>query len=267
MRAIIILSFLAVSVYSQAINPSNCGTRPLKPNKVVGGGATVPGDHAWQVAMLWNGSFRCGGSLINDRWILTAAHCVASLTNAAGHVFIVGAHNRVNGEAWTVRIAADTVIRHPSYNSANFRNDVALYRLSSAVTYRNEILPVCIPNNPENYDDRLSYATGWGTMSNGALATVKQEVDLKITTDAACTAFYGTSYDAATMICAGIIGDGKDTCQGDSGGPLVVQHNSDGKWYKVGVTSWGRGCGDIGVYARTSTYASWIEQQINGVLF
>lgn len=79
MRAVIILSLLAVSVYSQAINPSNCGGRPLKPNKVVGGTTTVAGDHAWQVAMLWNNSFRCGGSLVNDRWILTAAHCVASL--------------------------------------------------------------------------------------------------------------------------------------------------------------------------------------------
>jgi trypsin len=96
-------------------------------------------------------------------------------------------------------------------------------------------------------------------MSSGSLATVKQEVDLKIV-EAECAAYYGSSYDPATMICAGIVGDGKDTCQGDSGGPYIVEEN--GRAELVGITSWGRGCGDIGVCARTSSYHAWIRDWI-----
>lgn len=83
-----------------------------------------------------------------------------------------------------------------------------------------------------------------------------------VQTDAACSAFYGTAYDPATMICAGVVGDGKDICKTDSGSPLVIQH-SDRKWYEIGIASFGKECGDISVYARTSVYASWIQQQIN----
>lgn len=98
-------------------------------------------------------------------------------------------------------------------------------------------------------------------MSAGGLANIMQVVDLCITTHADCAAFYGTTtFSPEHMICAGTRGDGKDTCQGDSGGPLVIRdQNAPGKFIHVGITSWGRGCGDIGVYAKTASVRNWID--------
>ena len=58
------------------LNPSNCGRRPLKQLKIVGGNQTIVGDWGWQVALYYNGFFSCGGSIINSQWVITAAHCV-----------------------------------------------------------------------------------------------------------------------------------------------------------------------------------------------
>lgn len=252
------LCLLVSSVMS--FNQPGCGRRPFKKDKVVGGKETAVGDHGWLVGFLYLNSFRCGGSVVNDRFIVTAAHCLPSTTAVTGIVFLVGAHNRINNEAWSVRVSPDRVIRHPNYNSLNFRNDIALYRLATRLTLTDYIVPICIPNGNDDFTNEISWAAGWGTMSSGGLATVKQEVDLKIV-EAECVAYYGTSYDKATMICAGTVGDGKDTCQGDSGGPYIVEKNNN-KAELVGITSWGRGCGDIGVCARTSTYFAWIRDWI-----
>lgn len=258
--SIIALTLCLVSCALAQINGPECGRRPFKPNKVVGGKETAVGDHGWLVGFLYLNSFRCGGSVINNKWVVTAAHCLPSTTAVTGIVFIFGAHNRINNEAWSVRLSPDFVRRHESYNSANFRNDIALYRFATPIPLSEYIVPVCVADGSVNFVNQISWAAGWGTMSNGALATVKQEVDLKIV-EAECVAYYGSTYDAATMICAGTVGDGKDTCQGDSGGPYIVEVN--GRAQLVGITSWGRGCGDIGVCARASTYHGWIIGVIN----
>lgn len=253
--------FVATQAHMDAgrINMDTCGRRPAgAPERVVGGMTTQVGDHNWLVGFYYLGSFRCGGSLITNQWVLTAAHCFPSITGTANIVFYVGAHSRTGTEAWVVRPTVNLAVRHPSYNSANFRNDIGLYRLSVAVAFNENVGTVCIPDGSVSYVNVFCWAAGWGTMSNGQLATVKQHVNLKIV-EAECVAYYGTQYDPVTMICAGIVGDGKDTCQGDSGGPYTVKQ-ADGRYYKVGITSWGRGCGDIGVCARTSTYYAWIQQ-------
>ena len=105
---------------------------------------------------------------------------------------------------------------------------------------------------------KISYASGWGTLRSGAstLPNRLNHVDLKIV--APPTGGYGNSYDPVTMMLSGEPGDGKDTCQGDSGGPLVIKENN--KFIQVGIVSWGRGCGDVGVYTRVSNYIDWIKK-------
>jgi secreted trypsin-like serine protease len=85
------------------------------------------------------------------------------------------------------------------------------------------------------------------------------EVEMPFLTDARCKQKYPT-VNTVVAVCAGEDGQNKDTCQGDSGGPLVVK--SQGKWQLAGITSWGYGCGDGGVYTRTSNYYNWIDAQI-----
>ena len=106
MRVLIFLAFLFVSINarvlddSKSINVDGCGRRPFEPEKasltsrIVNGQIAAVGDWGWQVAMLYNGKFYCGGSLINSQWILTAAHCVERNTNPSGYSFLIGAHNR-----------------------------------------------------------------------------------------------------------------------------------------------------------------------------
>jgi trypsin len=80
------------------------------------------------------------------------------------------------------------------------------------------------------------------------------EVDMPLLSDAGCKIKYGLP-NTSSQICAGVAGDNKDTCQGDSGGPLVAK-GTDGRWFNVGITSYGYGCSDGGVYTRVNFHIS-----------
>ena len=122
-------------------------------------------------------------------------------------------------------------------------------------------MPVCIDDGSINYENKESWATGWGALVEGGSASRKlYQVKLPILTKARCVQKYRQS-NQTVEVCAGD-NAGIDTCQGDSGGPLVVRNPVDGKWYNHGVTSYGYGCGDGGVYARTGAFKDWIAETI-----
>jgi len=141
------------------------------------------------------------------------------------------------------------------------QNDIALFRISTPAVYTDYILPACILTPGEALAGKQSIATGWGTTSSGgSVANGQREVSMPVLTDVRCKERFGGTNDMLnplTQVCAGEESQGKDTCQGDSGGPLVVKEN--GLWYLFGLTSWGYGCGDGGVYTRVSAFRSWIE--------
>lgn len=105
----------------------------------------------------------------------------------------------------------------------------------------------------------------WGsTTSIGNPVQILHEVQTLITNQAHIQAQYGSLYNPTTMLGAAYIGDGVDTCQGDSGGPLSVDKNDSPNMNNlevVGISSWGFGCGNTGIYTRVSTYYRWIQQQ------
>ena len=136
-----------------------------------------PGDWAWQVAMNYNGGFTCGGSVLNSEWIITAAHCVYGRTTASLYSFDIGLHDRLAPEVWAVNRRVSKVIVHPSYNPTYWRNDIALMKLSAPITYSNYILPVCIPSESTSMVDKVSIATGWGSLrAGGAISRYLMEV-------------------------------------------------------------------------------------------
>jgi len=147
------------------------------------------------------------------------------------------------------------VLRYPLYNEVTNTNDVAVITVDRDLPYK--ALPYASATDTGLYTAGTSSTIlGWGvTEEDGDVSDILQKATVPIVSDAKCAAAYGTSFDAATMVCAGYDQGGTDTCQGDSGGPLVVA----GKL--AGITSWGEGCarpGKYGVYTRVSAVSSFI---------
>jgi len=219
------------------------------------------GDWGWQVLMNYNGRIMCGGSLINSRWVISAAHCTIGRTNPSPYDIIIGSHDRVSMEWHAVSVKVSLVINHVSYNAQTMANDISLLKLATKVTYTDYILPACLADGTVNFAGTQAMATGWGsTSSGGSVANKLMEVSVLFLTDERCKAKY-TTVDVKTAVCAGDNHIYADTCQGDSGGPLVNQVGS--VWHLTGLTSWGYGCGSGGVYTRVSAYVSWVQQQIS----
>ncbi|XP_037792748.1 trypsin-1-like [Penaeus monodon] len=256
-----------------AVNPTTkppttgaCQCGVANPTRIVGGEEVQPAHkYPWQIGLKYKGGngYWCGGAVINDRYILTAAHCLfdsdGNQESAEGLVVGVGDHlmsSTSDDVAATELISVEKVILHPQYNKQTFDNDIALLKLSKVLTFSTEVRPVCLPeNDSKTYAGAEGIASGWGTLSSGGSQPNQlMEVTVPIL-DPSC---WGQSV-TERMLCAGYPKGGKDTCQGDSGGPLCVVEGN--RYYEVGVTSHGSGCADAnspGVYSRVSKFLSWI---------
>jgi len=238
---------------------------------IVGGQPANPGEWPWQV-FVHAGPYMCGGSLIHQHWVVTAAHCVL---DDQDNVFApteikvtLGEHNRSKLEGTEQKIQITQVIPHPAYDSKINDNDIALLQLAMPAILNSAVGIVSPVVSPA--DDALGAAgvqavvTGWGTTAEGGSTSAELlEVTVPIVSNGQCDLSYGIITD--NMICAGYREGGKDSCQGDSGGPLVVP-TSDNQWALAGIVSFGYGCGRAkfyGVYTRVSRYNTWIEQHIN----
>ena len=237
---------------------------PIRPY-IVGGEESVPGSRPWMVS-LQRGSHFCGGTLIKNDWVLTAAHCVDG-SSTSGLRAVVGRHDLNTSSGQSLAVAQ--IIVHPNYNDNTSDNDIALLKLSSPTTLNPTLMQLpdeALMNEAAAPGDMVLTA-GWGTTSEGgSLASRLREVSVPVVSNTTCNA--PSSYNGsitANMICAGFAAGGKDSCQGDSGGPLMFTYA--GTDYQAGVVSFGDGCArpnKYGVYSRVVNYVSWINQQING---
>jgi len=256
--------------------------------KVVGG-ATVPISYApWQVALLdisrtgrgdWDKQF-CGGSVISQNWILTAAHCLGGGVSV-GNLRVLSGQAVLNTKRLSSNLATvKSIVIHGSYNSVTNVNDIALIQLTNPLSLRpGSVELIRIPSS-KPLPASAGRISGWGyTWPNDGnspgvpvLGQVAYPSELmggavSILSDATCLGALGSEFDQASMLCAqgGINNQGIviDTCYGDSGGPLAVINS--GNWFLAGVTSWGIGCGwtTPGVYTNVSNYKLWIEAKIS----
>ncbi|XP_037084290.1 trypsin-1-like [Pollicipes pollicipes] len=239
-----------------------CGV-PNRGTRVVGGRPSRINEYPWAVALTYRGRFYCGGSLINDRYVLTAAHCINGLNHNRVEVTL-GEHDRnLPFEAITRKIKVLWWLKHPEFNPKTFNNDIALVRMKESVSFSRIMRPVCLPRPGYNYTGEKVTVVGWGrTSEGGSTANLLQEVLLPVFSNAECRALkYDAEEITSNMMCAGYTQGKIDACQGDSGGPMHWQAK-DGKTNIIGIVSWGQGCGRPGlpgVYTRVSNYLDWIE--------
>ncbi|KAF2885626.1 hypothetical protein ILUMI_20568 [Ignelater luminosus] len=238
--------------------------------RIVGGHNADLGEWPW-IAGLFNGGRQfCGGSLIDDIHILSAAHCVAHMSSwdVARLTVRLGDHNiRTNTEVQHIEKRVKRVVRHRGFDSRTLYNDVAILTLESPIQFTQQVRPICLPpGNGESYAGKAATVIGWGSLrESGPQPAVLQEVSIPIWSNNDCRLKYGGAAPGGIvehMLCAGQAS--RDSCSGDSGGPLMV---NTGRWTQVGIVSWGIGCGKgqyPGVYTRVQTFLPWIQKNLKG---
>ncbi|KAF4524044.1 hypothetical protein B566_EDAN018120 [Ephemera danica] len=237
--------------------------------KIVGGHATKVNQYPWMAMLSYDNRFYCGGTLINTRFVLTAAHCVDGFTARRIQIRLLEHDRNSASETRVITRGVRTATVHPRYNQNTFNNDIALLRLDQDVPFNGDIQPACLPEKGKRYTGEEGIVTGWGKVGESKpVSPVLQEVTVPILSNTKCSSFYGTSQITDNMLCAGFKEGGRDSCQGDSGGPLHVRNGSI--HHIAGVVSWGEGCArpnNPGVYARVNRYLSWITANTEGTCF
>ncbi|XP_035785996.1 serine protease grass-like [Anopheles albimanus] len=268
---------------------TKCGT--ITTNRIAGGNLTRVFEYPWMALLRYmrNGELvdGCGGSLINNRYVLTAAHCVRTSSNLKLTKVRLGEHDKTkevdcivykDGETECadppIEVNIESTVVHSEYNRPiRFRHDIALIRMAQEVTYSDSIKPICLPIREDVRKKVLPkyILTGWGTTEEQALSDILLQALLKHVPVSECQQKMRENalridLSEDYQMCAG--GEEKvDSCKGDSGGPLGFSVDLVGaRFVQYGVVSAGVStCGKVsvpGIYTRVSSYMNWIVENM-----
>ncbi|XP_051958824.1 serine protease 27 [Xyrauchen texanus] len=273
--SVILLSIVTMMVCmegSKAQTSNGCGEAPLN-TRVVGGTNAPVGNWPWQVSIHYNRHHICGGTLINNQWVMTAAHCIIS-TNTIMWTLYLGRQTQTtsaaNPNTHELSVGVQSIIVHPKYNNSLYNNDISLMKLDQLVTFTNYIRPVCLASTGSVFHSATTcWASGWGNIAKDQYLPAPQalqEVEIPVVGNRQCTCQYNPIKNVgitSQMICAGRTGKG--ICQGDSGGPLQCKQGS--VWIQAGISSFGIPCAMKNfpeVYSRVSEFNTWVTGNVEG---
>ncbi|XP_068622149.1 trypsin-like [Battus philenor] len=264
-----------------------CGTRtvdfsPRRTGKIVGGSETPYGAYPWQVEIQMldpdklTFEHHCGGAVIAQRLVLSAAHCFDKQPLQLDHIrIVVGEHRLKVQDKHEHRFLAEKVVLHPDFRkNGPHSNDIALVLVSrsgNGVQFNSHVRPICLPEDTAA-TGRWCSVSGWGYQAEGTetFAPILRAADVPLMDLETCRknqVLGGRQQPILdSMICAGVLAGGVDACRGDSGGPLACQ--AAGRWQLHGVVSWGSGCARRarpGVYTRVASYVDWIKSTAAGI--
>ncbi|XP_072225828.1 tryptase-like [Leuresthes tenuis] len=242
-------------------------------SSIIGGEDAKNGSWPWMVHLnitTENGlrKWRCGGSLLNKKWVLTAAHCwdeqlQPSLRRSGAWV---GSHALQKASVDYMSITH--VIRHNEFRvlSSGYENDIALIKLKRKVKSSPLVAAVSLPSADDTFDSSSEcWITGWGHIGKDVPLPdpeVLQQLKIPIISQQTCSTTYGKKLPS-NLLCAGYRAGGKDACKGDYGGPLVCRTAKG--FVQVGIMSSG-GCGlpdNPGLYTQVSKYLEFINGYIH----
>lgn len=245
---------------------------------IVGGEEAKEGEFPHQALLGWrfpNGStgydFRCGASLISERFILTAAHC---LKNGDPDIVRLGALDLTVESDIVMDLEIDSIRRHPEHRFSKSYHDIALLRLKRNVPSSQYIRPACLWDKPvSNLTSVIATGFGYTEFLGEKMSNTLRKVQLDFLDASECVEQYGSrrNFDRGIQpeqLCIGSTRGGRDACQGDSGGPVQIITEPKGCTYHlVGITSTGVGCGEgrsPSIYTSVTSYLDWIEGVVWG---
>ena len=229
---------------------------------IISGGQSVltVEKYPWLVSIRTQGGFHfCGGSLLNSRWLLTAAHCEVGTTDK----LVLGTISRKRSVSDIVRSVLLTE-RHPKATQTRYKTwtfDFELVKMDSPVSFSSKVRPICLPQPSQTLVDKNCNVVGWGRVGNNPIEYHEklQEAQLRINANNECGS-YSTILESSS-ICVGY-GGRASACNGDSGGPLICEDNK-GRAIIAGVASWASSDCRIGApsgYSNVAVVHSWIDR-------
>ncbi|KAK7101828.1 mannan-binding lectin serine protease 1-like [Littorina saxatilis] len=247
--------------------------------RISSGREAPEGSAPWSVIIretIHNSAF-CGGSLLNERWLVTAAHCVYQFEDIyqypfhERHIELYLATRNCKGEGGILR-RLKSYILHPNFDGHSFNNDLALFELDEPVLLSEDIMPICLERSVFVDEllrgGRLGIVTGCGSLyEEGRAPLYLNEVKLPYVPRDLCAerAVAVNASFTEGMMCAGYSRSMRgDACAGDSGGPYIMEYS--GRFVLVGIVSWGVGCdreNQYGYYTHVSRFYDWIMESTN----
>lgn len=260
---------------SNRLKPDLRCKKPVIPGSLTEEGSRIVGGYqaqrsAWPFIVKIR--IGCGGSIVSNNWVVTAAHC-CRVSNIRFLDVTVGEYDRGANDLGARTIQVKNKIIHPEFVPTTLKNDICLLELMEPIVFSDFAQPVCFPPKNSRIDANVKlgegpmcYVAGWGRIGETlGTARVLQETQVPIVNNTVCDKAYMRNHvTEEAMVCAGYAEGGIDACQGDSGGPLICVE--DNQPVLRGVVSWGIGCarkGLYGVYSRTSSYIDWVRSVVN----
>ncbi|KAH8390666.1 hypothetical protein KR215_009571 [Drosophila sulfurigaster] len=241
-------------------------------NRIINGENAAPKQFPYQVYFEehinydWEGN--CGGVIISNRTVLTAAHCISDSMDAYKIYFgAVDITNIYETGQQRLIVKRKNIIVHPEYDPHELLNDIALIRLPAEILFDEYIQPAKLPDLDKLYDNEVGVISGWGVFDRDSQNTPNnlQYLNVTIFPYEECKPIVH-KYNYAKLFPTSYIclkPSQGCTCGGDSGGPLAIR-NEDGSSTIVGITSFGMDdtCDPNmpDIFTRVSSFLQWIKE-------
>ncbi|XP_041563381.1 serine protease grass-like [Drosophila elegans] len=250
---VVVALFIATEKGSASLHDNACGKRDPMGPKIAGGQNSDIRTHPWMVMVISNEP--CGGSLINPRYVLTAAHCI-SRNSMKVRLAADGLGPSVS-KAFEVEVDMK-IIHDKYYNAGNTGYDIGLLRMARSLQYTDYVRPICLLVDEQEKPVQTFTVTGWGEKQFGIRSHVLQEATLNNADLWRCSFKFRNSY-VLSEICAE--STKSDACGGDSGGPLSAQqkYDEEERVFQYGIVSHGsHHCTGLGIYTNVTHFMNWI---------